>query len=95
MKRKIVRSSLLALFVCFLLTPQAYAQGETGSVKGEVKDATGNPIADVTVRIEGMTTGRKYRVKTGSDGKYVHTAVPVPRGVSDHCTEGGIPRRFC
>ena len=77
MKRRIVRSSLLALFVCFLLTPQAYAQGETGSVKGEVKDAAGNPIADVTVRIEGMTTGIKYRVKTGSDGKYVHTAVAV------------------
>ena len=77
MKLKIVRSSWLALFVCFLLTPQAYAQGELGTIKGEVKDAAGNPIADVTVRIEGMKIGIKYRVKTGSDGKYVHKAVAV------------------
>ena len=75
MKLKIVRSSLLALFVCFLLIPQTYPQGSIGTVAGEVKDATGNPIADVTIRIEGMVSGMKYRTKTGSDGKYVHKAV--------------------
>ncbi len=75
MKLKIMRSFLFALFVCFLLTPQAYAQGEFGRILGDVTDATGNPIADVSIRIEGMVLGAKYRTKTGSDGKYVHAAV--------------------
>ena len=75
MKLKIVQLSFAGLLACFLLVPQICAQGSFGTVKGEVKDATGKPIEGVIIRIEGMVGGAKYRVETDSKGQYTHKAV--------------------
>ena len=75
MKLKIVQLSFAGFLACFLLVPQIYAQGSFGTVKGEVKDATGKPIEGVLIRIEGMVGGAKYRVETDSKGQYTHKAV--------------------
>jgi len=54
---------------------QVYAQ--LGFVTGEILDEQGNPVKDVTVRIEGMDTPRKYKVKSDKKGKYVHAGVAI------------------
>jgi len=75
MKLKIVQLSFAGLLACFLLVPQIYAQGSFGTVQGVVKDAVGNPIEGVLIRIEGMLGGAKYKVETNSKGEYTHKAV--------------------
>lgn len=56
---------------------QSQLQAQVGVIRGEVVDEQGNPIEDVTIRIEGMDVARKYKVDTGKDGKYLHAGVAL------------------
>lgn len=73
--RKILFRTALAAILSALLTPAMTAQ--VGRISGVVTDEQGNPLKDVVIRIEGMDIKRKYKVKTGKDGKFIHAGVGV------------------
>ena len=49
---------------------KAFAQYDTGSVVGEVRDATGAVLPGATVTVLNKDTASKYAVVSGSDGEY-------------------------
>jgi TonB-linked SusC/RagA family outer membrane protein len=66
------RASCLLVALCSI-TIAAHAQEATGTVAGQVTDARANPIANVTVRVDGT----RLAGMTGEDGRYRITAVPA------------------
>lgn len=56
---------------------QPTVQAQVGMIHGEVVDTAGNPIKDVTIRIEGLDVKRKYKTKTDKEGKFVHAGVSL------------------
>lgn len=60
---------LFAILALGLCVPPVFAQA-SGSVKGVVKDAQGNPIADAIVLYANMDNGQKYPLKTNKKGEY-------------------------
>jgi tetratricopeptide (TPR) repeat protein len=60
---------LFAILGLGLCVPPVFAQA-SGSVKGVVKDAQGNPIADAIVLYANMDNGQKYPLKTNKKGEY-------------------------
>ena len=68
-----LRIVLGALFL--LISAWAAAQGQRGTLQGQVKDQEGKPLRDVLVRIEGLNSKIKYELKTDKGGRYFHLAV--------------------
>lgn len=48
---------LSALVTLFFLVSAAFAQAQTGTIKGTVKDVNGNPLSGASVAIEGQSKG--------------------------------------
>jgi Flp pilus assembly protein TadD len=72
MKRALIAAGLL--LGIGLLTPPAQAQ--TGTARGKVLDAQGQPVADAKITIEyqgGIT--RKFEVKTNKKGEYMQVGM--------------------
>lgn len=72
MKRIFVAAFLLTALA--LVAPEAHAQ--TGTARGKVVDAQGQPIADATVLVEfqgGIT--RKFEVKTNKKGEFMQVGM--------------------
>lgn len=65
---------LLATLVVLAAAP-AFAQDNTGTVKGKALDEKGNPIAGATVRFTGAD-GKKAEVKTDKQGLFEKTGLP-------------------
>src|ERR1700730_8045959 len=64
-------------FVLLLAAESAKAQlGNSGSIEGVVKDASGGVIAGATVEISYAVSGFKRETTTGSDGGFKFTNVP-------------------
>jgi len=64
-------------FVLLLAAESAKAQlGNSGSIEGVVKDASGGVIAGATVEISYAVSGFKRETTTGSDGSFKFTNVP-------------------
>jgi len=64
-------------FVLLLTAESAKAQlGNSGSIEGVVKDASGGVIAGATVEISYAVSGFKRETTTGSDGGFKFTNVP-------------------
>src|SRR5271169_2902471 len=61
--------SLGALFL--ILAGSVWAQVDTGTISGTVKDATGAVIQKADVRIQQAGTELKVQVKTNNDGLFV------------------------
>ena len=80
MKRALIAAGLL--LGIGLLTPPAQAQ--TGTARGKVLDAQGQPVADAKITIEyqgGIT--RKFEVKTNKKGEYMQVGMqPGPYRVT-------------
>lgn len=53
------------------------AQEITGTITGFVRDTTGAVLPNVEVVIRNMQTGLERRVKTGADGEYIATLLPI------------------
>ena len=60
---------LITVFSAILCTPVVFAQA-SGTVKGECKDAQGNPFADAIVVYVNLDNGQKYTLKTNKKGEY-------------------------
>ena len=55
---------------------RSFAQFDTGSIVGIVRDKTGAVIADADVRVTNTSTGRVVTAKTGSAGEYNIPGLP-------------------
>lgn len=75
MKLVKAKAVLPAVLLAWCLSPFALAQ--TGFIQGTVTDENGEPIADATIRIEGMDVGRNYNLKTNQRGQYIHAGISV------------------
>jgi outer membrane receptor protein involved in Fe transport len=66
---------LLAGVLC--LSVAVSAQYDTGSIVGTVHDQTGAVLADATVKITNVKTGRVYEVRTSAAGGYEVPGLPA------------------
>ncbi|MBO9561480.1 MAG: TonB-dependent receptor [Niastella sp.] len=73
LRTKIPLSLLLLLFVC-LLSP-FFSQAQLKTISGTVKDEAGAPLPDISVTVQGSTTG----TKTNDNGTFTISAVPGAR----------------
>jgi len=79
MKTKIIRiCSVLAIILLAVMT--AAAQG-SGRLDGEIRDADGNPYADVTITLKNPQNGFTTTTKTDKTGKF--TVLGLRSGVYD------------
>ncbi len=67
-------SALLLLLVFFAV--QAFAQLDTGSIVGVVRDKTGAMVADATVKATNTKTAKVYETKTSNVGEYSIPGLP-------------------
>jgi Carboxypeptidase regulatory-like domain/TonB dependent receptor-like, beta-barrel len=65
------------IFALLLLTAQLYAQVDTGTIMGTVKDQTGAVIPNATVTLTNPATSYTITKKSGPDGSYVFTPVRI------------------
>ena len=79
-----MKGKTLALTVgvaCLMLAlnfaPAAFAQADTGSVRGTVMDAQSRPVAGADVAITNTNTGYSRSVKTDENGSYGFQSLPV------------------
>src|SRR5579872_757355 len=57
--------------------PRVWGQGSTGTILGDVKDATGAAIAGSTVTLSSAETGLTRTASTEADGSFRFDAIPV------------------
>jgi tetratricopeptide (TPR) repeat protein len=77
MKRSLISLALMAILAA-LSGPAAFAQA-TGTVKGQVKDVQGQPIAGAVVQYMSTETGRKYELKTNGKGEFFSLGISPGR----------------
>src|ERR1700759_1956325 len=73
------RISPQILFVALgllLFATQSFAQGNSGSIEGVVKDPSGSSIAGATVEITYAVSGFHRETTTGTDGDFRFTNIP-------------------
>ena len=63
-------SGILAVFLVFVATFTAHAQSTTGSILGDIVDASGAALPGVTVNVTHTTTGATREVLTNAVGAY-------------------------
>src|SRR5262245_16704789 len=64
------------LGVALAIAPSAAAQ-TSGTVRGIVTDAKGEPVEGATVTITGEATGRKYQSRTNRRGEFIQIGLTV------------------
>src|SRR5262249_51299378 len=69
----------LIFFLLALCVPAAFAQSDTGSVRGAVMDERGAAVVGAEVTITNADTGYSRSVKTDDSGNYVFQSIPVGR----------------
>ena len=69
------RISILALGLAFLAA-SGFAQGNSGSIEGVVKDPSGSSIAGATVEITYAVSGFHRETTTGTDGAFRFVNIP-------------------
>lgn len=74
---RILSRALLVALLAAVATP-ALAQGvQTGTISGEIKDATGGSLPGVTVTLTSQDRGFTRSGVTDENGRYVFPAVPI------------------
>ena len=80
---KINHKLLYLLGLLVLLPSFAFAQADTGTLSGTVKDTSGASVPDAMVTVRNTATGATRVVQTGSDGVYtVPGLAPAPYDVT-------------
>ena len=67
----------LVLILVFCLAGFALAQTDTARVVGTITDSTGAVVANASVVVTSVDTGRTMTVQTSGSGEYVVNAVPA------------------
>lgn len=78
-KSACTRISSRILFVALgllLLAASSFAQGNSGSIEGAVKDPSGSSVAGATVEITYLVSGFHRETTTGTDGNFRFTNIP-------------------
>src|SRR5829696_789434 len=65
----------LGIALLCVLLPSAYAQS-TATLRGDVVDPQGSPVADVIISIQNALTGFSHQVITSDTGEYQLTNLP-------------------
>ena len=66
---------LLCTFLCVVSVRPSWAQFESGSVVGTVRDTTGGVVAEASVTLLSPDTGVEVKRTTGGDGTYEFVTV--------------------
>jgi hypothetical protein len=69
----------LALALLLALPAPLLAQGASGSITGEVRDAQGGPLPGVAVTVKNTATGSVRTAATRADGSWAFPVLPVGR----------------
>ena len=69
--------SVLSLVLMLGLLPAAYAAETTSSIKGNVYDVSGNPVAGVVVTVQDLRTSVQRRFTTNDAGAFLASRLPV------------------
>jgi outer membrane receptor protein involved in Fe transport len=73
------RVYFLGLMFALLFAPASFAQTVTGTLRGTVSDSRGAVVPGAEVVIRNQETGQERNLKTGSDGVYVGSFLPLGR----------------
>jgi hypothetical protein len=68
---------LAAGLLCLLATDRTHAQVNTGTLSGQITDASGALVQGATLTIKDESTGYSRIVKSASDGNYVFSDLPI------------------
>jgi len=79
MQRMLLRAGVMFLVLALSLAPAAFAQTDTGSVRGTVTDQQSRVVTDAQVTISNADIAYSRTVKTDSAGGYVFQSLPVGR----------------
>ena len=71
------RACALASILLALFSARAFAQKDTGTILGAVRDATGAVVPRAEVRARSLSTNVEFRTVTNQDGEYVVTPLHV------------------
>jgi len=77
MNSKTWQSRSITCLVVLFLSSFSFAQYDTGSITGIVRDKSGAVVADADVKVTNTKTARVYSVKTGSEGEYSVPGLPA------------------
>jgi hypothetical protein len=69
----------LGLMFALLFAPSTFAQTVTGTLQGTVSDSKGAVVPGADVVIRNLETGQERNLKTGGDGLYVASFLPLGR----------------
>lgn len=72
-----VLSAAIALRLASAARPLSAQSGESG-IDGDVRDATGAPVAGATLSVRNESTGHTWRIRVGATGRF--TLVQLPLG---------------
>ena len=70
MSKRLLISAVSALLIAFGSISTAFAQGSTGTVDGQIVDASGAGVSGVTVTLEDSRTGLTRTVTTNASGNF-------------------------
>ncbi len=73
--RKVVESNLSLFLLCISLAPCAYAQTETATISGVIKDQQGAAVPEAKVTATRIETGTVAATKTNVEGIYFLTGL--------------------
>lgn len=76
MSRDFVRTSICTFLVTICFQSIAFAQGTTGTLRGQVVDELGSAVAGQTITISNPLTGQIRKVATGQSGRFQAQLVP-------------------
>ena len=71
--------SVIASFLCLLLSVPTWAQKDTGSIVGTVKDGSGAVVVDATVEVTDVERGQTFKTTTSDAGEFVASPLHVGR----------------
>jgi len=77
MKKRHVFLMVLAVVTSLLIAAQGFAQIKTGTIKGTVKDETGQPLPGVSVEVRGEALMGVRTMITESEGSFRFPALPI------------------
>src|SRR5437016_14126593 len=76
MVKRLSISVVFGLVLFFAAAPAKAQSGNSGSIEGVVKDASGGVVAGATVEISYAVSGLHREITTGSNGSFKFTNVP-------------------